>query len=927
MTTVLSSHSSDLKQEATNQSRNGSATVFINPITALFSTNDLAENHDISLSPWISRKSSLIQDNESEGISADDHLSMLRTARLASQSSHSIISKIDVANQNIELEHTAETRIKSPEYTQSPVIESNQTFEAVTETSARGKPKKRTITRKSSIITPETQVKQAIAPEITTEKRRETSMKTQTPNSSSRRSVSIMDSALTPKRRKSILPKISISADNLSTNPVTTKVQRVEEPTVPEPEMMNTETDEPTAPAVEPAEIYNLPPIMPRRESIRFFEDEAPAQRKSTAPRKQKPPVTSIKQLSILDIGKTLTLCDNMLASKPVVWMHGFMQKHNEVDETERPKTAAEAFQSISLPTPRRLRTADTVSNVPKLSIANNETVAPLNIPPTITASVAVPPLKREVLKQRISSAVERIDGVLHSGDSVPVLHSGLQSRAKLHLYRAKTSGRFTEPEVISKIKEDAKVKHHTMFLGDEEAVSINNLVYYTNGCLTKGGKDGQRPASKTISTKPVSKASKVVSCTTALGLDEFSDPANNTGWEHSDQEETTKESWNQSGRIHMVAPMISSSKCIPLVANRMELPAPHRKSKAVKGKNKKVTKAASVPSSSNIKLPPTKGNPSIETNASKHIKSLLKKRRRRAKSPASPIHNLRQSEVAIQNIDVPLTTVRPSKTLPTKDAVHSHTHSRPQTTKTIESTDQRISLIQASQFPIGIMTLAPVASTCVLPTEPSEMDLVSEIGSIPTSLFSKSNFADYSSVAMSLDESRGIVSELSTPISTVNTSIFGTKCESSIDRASPTPSIIFSEEGHVGNLEQPTPWRTRQSTALPHQVKQRSDGNPAKEAKAVEKSRPPKQASRLANSFAFALIQNSSDTNQDQVEAVRIKLPFKKHVKMEPWLTLWLEHSFIIYQSVRRIQRVWRRALFRRHLMMKFIAVKTIQR
>ncbi|KAJ3059188.1 hypothetical protein HDU99_006461, partial [Rhizoclosmatium hyalinum] len=81
---------------------------------------------------------------------------------------------------------------------------------------------------------------------------------------------------------------------------------------------MNTEPDEPTAPAVEPAEIYNLPPIMPRRESIRFFEDEAPAQRISTAPRKQNPPVTSIKQLSILDIGKTLTLCDNMLASKPV---------------------------------------------------------------------------------------------------------------------------------------------------------------------------------------------------------------------------------------------------------------------------------------------------------------------------------------------------------------------------------------------------------------------------------------------------------------------------------------------------------------------------------------------------------------------------------------------------------------------------------
>ncbi|KAI9346238.1 hypothetical protein BDR26DRAFT_126045 [Obelidium mucronatum] len=196
----------------------------------------------------------------------------------------------------------------------------------------------------------------------------------------------------------------------------------------------------------------------------------------------------------------------------------------------------------------------------------------------------------------------------------------------------------------------------------------------------------------------------------------------------------------------------------------------------------------------------------------------------------------------------------------------------------------------------------------------------LSDLDSVSIDAYTKSNLADCNSSFKNGNNGSAQIDCHSTVLISDNTSMYGARCLSSFDLSSSAPSIVFSDDGErsTTNLANPTPWRTREPSA------DRPNSHSAftthvKSAKKLTKTGPKskkdneKNSSRLASSFAaFAF------TDDEKTAATRIKLPFKNHAKMEVWLEFILEHSFLIYQSIRRIQRAWRRSLLMRRVKLK---------
>ncbi|KAI8609842.1 hypothetical protein BC830DRAFT_1085194 [Chytriomyces sp. MP71] len=171
--------------------------------------------------------------------------------------------------------------------------------------------------------------------------------------------------------------------------------------------------------------------------------------------------------LSILDMNKTVATVQKMknarsLSSRPVVWMKDFVQAMDKtfevLDDTRRPKTAAEIFRAIELGNfDNRPFTSDAFRE-PTLSRAAEQPQDVL-LPPILSSSSFNTMQKnarklvkadgKVPLKPRMSSAVQRIVSVMTSHDDSSVAASTaitkvnvITNTPKIHWKRAESSGR-----------------------------------------------------------------------------------------------------------------------------------------------------------------------------------------------------------------------------------------------------------------------------------------------------------------------------------------------------------------------------------------------------------------------------------------------------------------------------------------------------
>ncbi|KAJ3414050.1 hypothetical protein HDV05_007175 [Chytridiales sp. JEL 0842] len=94
------------------------------------------------------------------------------------------------------------------------------------------------------------------------------------------------------------------------------------------------------------------------------------------------------------------------------------------------------------------------------------------------------------------------------------------------------------------------------------------------------------------------------------------------------------------------------------------------------------------------------------------------------------------------------------------------------------------------------------------------------------------------------------------------------------------------------------------------------------------ETRRPQKKKKSIAPSkWASALTQAATSANNDLAGGIGIALPLRSNAKVPFWLQHFLRHSLLIYESIRRIQRVWRRSLAIKRAYYRNNAIRTIQR
>ncbi|KAJ3241325.1 hypothetical protein HDU81_000889 [Chytriomyces hyalinus] len=279
--------------------------------------------------------------------------------------------------------------------------------------------------------------------------------------------------------------------------------------------------------------------------------------------------------------------------------------------------------------------------------------------------------------------------------------------------------------------------------------------------------------------------------------------------------------------------------------------------------------------------------------------------------------------------------------------------HSR----ETLLTARKSLSLIEAVAFPKGVMDLTPQASSEIQAKPLISID--KHTGRSADELYRNSKtledgYIDITSLGLSDDE---FVVQVEPPESVLNCTSFPIIISADSagtgslilgnetipqQRAAPDSSLhrpmsCFSRTSSVTNLDAQSlsPWKTKTLSRAPSASIHRSIRNlDEASSSAMRKSSVllplrdsstgksvVKTGSKFATAFSMVHYQD------DQQQAVRIKLPFKKHCKIESWLQLMIEHAFLIYQSIRRIQRIWRGSILTKKYRIRRIAAKTIQR
>ncbi|KAJ3399313.1 hypothetical protein HDU80_008051 [Chytriomyces hyalinus] len=385
------------------------------------------------------------------------------------------------------------------------------------------------------------------------------------------------------------------------------------------------------------------------------------------------------------------------------------------------------------------------------------------------------------------------------------------------------------------------------------------------------------------------------------------------------------------------------------------------------------------------LPLTPTwKNNARVEPAGSKHIKALMKKSiRRRARNKNAENEDRNYSSYTLSGVtsynSVKLSTfelpeIPGSKTrkelraVDSSGALGASSKSSPQQSpqnnrslihsrETLLTARKSLSVIEALAFPKGVINLTPQASS-EIQTKPlisadkhtgrSADDLnrgnfkTLEDGYIDISSFGLSD----DDFVVSVEPPESIPNYTSFPIiispDSAGTGSLITGSETIPQPRAPDSSLrrpmsSISRSSSVTNLDSQSlsPWKTKPLSRAPSASIHRSIRNldeagssalrkstvllPARDSSTVKSV--VKTGSKFATAFSMVHYQD------DQQQAVRIKLPFKKHCKIESWLQLMIEHAFLIYQSIRRIQRIWRGSILTKKYRIRRVAAKTIQR
>ncbi|KAI8834649.1 hypothetical protein BJ741DRAFT_609614 [Chytriomyces cf. hyalinus JEL632] len=384
------------------------------------------------------------------------------------------------------------------------------------------------------------------------------------------------------------------------------------------------------------------------------------------------------------------------------------------------------------------------------------------------------------------------------------------------------------------------------------------------------------------------------------------------------------------------------------------------------------------------ILTPTWKNNARVEPAGSKHIKALMKKSiRRRARNKNAENEDSNYSSYTLFGVasynSVKLSTfelpeIPESKTRKELQAVDSSgafggsSRNSPQQSpqnnrslihsrETLLTARKSLSVIEALAFPKGVMNLTPQASS-EIQTKP--LILVDKHTGRSADDLNRGNFKaledgyiDISSFGLSDDEfvvavepPESIPNYTSFPIiisaDSAGTGSLIAGSETIPQPRAPDPFLrrpmsSISRSSSVTNLDSQSlsPWKTKPLSRAPSASIHRSIRNldeagssamrkstvllPVRDSSTVKSV--VKTGSKFATAFSMVHYQD------DQQQAVRIKLPFKKHCKIESWLQLMIEHAFLIYQSIRRIQRIWRGSILTKKYRIRRVAAKTIQR